>query len=417
MALEEYRRKRDFRSTPEPSGESAAAAQEVVPGATPPDAFPGWGNLPVGHRFCIQQHRATRLHFDVRLEHDGVLLSWACPRGPSLDPAQRRLAVHVEDHPLDYGDFEGVIPSGYGMGTVQLWDAGPFAWRPDTAADVGAALARGDVKFILAGQKLRGEFALVRTGGRGNQPDDRSWLLIKKRDEHVVPGMQAVDLDVSVKTGRPLEAIAADHGGDPRRRGSARRGSVRPPAGPGLGRSLRIPDFQPMLAVTVDRPFDGDDWLFELKFDGVRTLVTRDAGRLALRGRSGRDETQRYPEAQALLSTLNLSGAVLDAEVIAIDAAGLPSFELLQRRINVSGARDIARVAAEVPAQLAIFDLLWAEGRDLTALPLEERKARLREVLRDSPTAAYVDHVRGAGVDFFRALAAQGLEGMVAKRR
>ncbi|MFN2451201.1 MAG: DNA ligase D [Candidatus Dormibacteria bacterium] len=425
MALEEYRRKRDFRSTPEPPG---AVDGAPLGGTRPRDApiarpaaesfFPGWNELPVGRRFCVQQHRATRLHFDVRLEHEGVLLSWACPRGPSLDPGQRRLAVHVEDHPVDYGDFEGVIPSGYGMGTVQLWDAGSFRWRSDTATDVAAALARGDLKFILDGQKLRGEFALVRTSGRGRGTDQRSWLMIKKRDEHVVPGMEAIDLDVSVKTGRSIDAIAADHGGDPRRRRAPARPRVEGPDRAAAAEAAKaIPDFQPMLAVTADRPFDGDDWLFELKLDGVRALVTREGDRLTVRGRSGRDETARYPEAQVLLTTLDLSAAVVDAEVIAVDATGRPSFELLQRRINVSGARDIARVAAEVPAQLAIFDLLWADGRDLTSLPLEERKARLRAVLRDSPTAAYVDHVRGAGVDFFRAVHARGLEGMVAKRR
>ncbi|GAC1339382.1 MAG: DNA ligase D [Candidatus Dormibacteria bacterium] len=420
MALEEYRRKRDFTSTPEPSGETPARRRGALRTGGPASGFPGWNRLPVGHRFCVQQHRATRLHFDVRLEHDGVLLSWASPRGPSLDPSQRRLAVHVEDHPIDYGDFEGVIPSGYGMGTVQLWDAGSFEWRPDTAADVAGALRRGDLKFSLDGQKLRGEFALVRTGGRGGpggQPDDRNWLIIKKRDSHVLPGMQAIDFDVSVKTGRSLEVIAADHGGDPRRRAPGRRGTAAPPAAPVPPLSTAIPDFQPMLAVTVDRPFDSDDWLFELKLDGVRALVIRDGDRLTLRGRSGRDETQRYPEAQALLTALDLRRAVLDAEMIAFDSGGRPSFELLQRRINVSGAHEIERAAAEVPAQLAIFDLLWADGRDLTGLPLEERKARLRQVLHDTASAAYVDHVRAAGIGFFRALEAQGLEGMVAKRR
>src|SRR5437588_1780986 len=156
MALEEYRRKRDFSRTPEPRGGEGSA-------------FPGWDSLPQGRRFCVQMHRATRLHFDLRLEHNGVLLSWAVPKGPTLDPDQRRLAVHVEDHPVEYGGFEGVIPSGYGAGVVMLWDAGTVTWEKETAGDVDASLRTGDLKFSLQGSKLRGEFALVRLGRRGRR--------------------------------------------------------------------------------------------------------------------------------------------------------------------------------------------------------------------------------------------------------
>ncbi|MGA8015084.1 MAG: DNA polymerase ligase N-terminal domain-containing protein, partial [Candidatus Dormiibacterota bacterium] len=211
MALEEYQRKRDFSRTPEPSGDAArATAGEGL-----------WDRLPEGRRFCVQMHRATRLHYDFRLEHRGVLLSWAIPRGPSLDPASRRLAVQTEDHPVDYGDFEGVIPSGYGMGTVELWDAGTFEWVRESAADPERQIANGDIKFRLSGQKLAGEWALVRIGERGRRQGgsphaERNFLLIKKRDEWAVAGHDAAAQDGSVKSGRRLDEIASEAGGDPR---------------------------------------------------------------------------------------------------------------------------------------------------------------------------------------------------------
>jgi bifunctional non-homologous end joining protein LigD len=218
MALDEYRRKRDFSRTPEPSGEARRLGG-------PDDGPDGglWDRLPEGGRFCVQMHRATRLHYDFRLEHGGVLLSWAIPRGPSLDPSARRLAVQTEDHPVGYGDFEGVIPSGYGMGTVELWDAGSFEWTRESAADPDAQIKAGNIKFRLAGEKLRGEFALVRIGGRGHHPGvgpeaQRNFLLIKKRDEAAVAGYDAAGDDRSVKSGRALAEIAAAGGGDPRQK-------------------------------------------------------------------------------------------------------------------------------------------------------------------------------------------------------
>src|ERR1700693_5834481 len=210
--LEEYRRKRDFKRTPEPSGDPAGRANQERS---------AWDLLPHGHRFCVQKHRATRMHFDFRLERDGVLLSWAIPRGPSLDPAKKRLAVQTEDHPIDYGEFEGVIPSGYGAGTVMLWDIGTFEWVKESADDFERSRLKGDVKFRLQGAKLSGEFALVHIGERGRRyggssDDDKNWLMIKKRDASVVEGFEAIDLDVSVKTGRSLAQIANEGGGDPR---------------------------------------------------------------------------------------------------------------------------------------------------------------------------------------------------------
>jgi bifunctional non-homologous end joining protein LigD len=215
------------------------------------------------------------MHFDFRMEHNGVLLSWPIPRGPTLDPAIKRLAVRTEDHPVDYGDFEGVIPSGYGAGTVLLWDVGSYEWLRESAQDVEASLAKGDLKFRLVGNKVNGEFALVKIGDRGRRyggsnDGDKNWLLIKKRDEFVVEKYEAIEHEVSVKTGRTLAEIAADGGGDPREAARARRatsraatnaaaGGVAASAGQsGPAKAAAAPLPAPMLATPVDRPFTRD---------------------------------------------------------------------------------------------------------------------------------------------------------------
>jgi bifunctional non-homologous end joining protein LigD len=270
------------------------------------------------------------MHFDFRLEHNGVLLSWPIPRGPTLDPAIKRLAVRTEDHPVDYGDFEGVIPSGYGAGTVLLWDIGSYEWLRETAHDTEASLAKGDLKFRLVGSKLNGEFALVKIGDRGRRyggssDGDKNWLLIKKRDEFVVEKYEAIDHEVSVKTGRTLAEIARDGGGDPREAARARRAAPRPAtnaaaggatasvADSGPAKAAASPLPAPMLATPVDRPFTRDGWIFELKWDGVRALAAVEDGTLHLAGRSGRDETSRYPELAALTRALRGHSAVVDA--------------------------------------------------------------------------------------------------------
>ena len=434
MPLEEYRRKRDFSRTPEPRG-----GEGVGPAAPAPAerGFPGWSNLPAGRRFCVQMHRATRLHFDFRLEHDGVLLSWAVPKGPTLDPEPKRYAVHVEDHPIEYGDFEGVIPSGYGAGTVELWDAGSYEWVKETAADAEGSLRRGDLKLRIDGQKLRGEFALVRMGGRGRggrrrgaevpEPtveEDRDWLLIKKRDEFAVPGFEAGALDWSVKTGRSLAEIAATVDGDTWDSAGLHPGTTREPADRPLAEVLattperRLPTaLGPMLAVPVAEPFSRPGWLFEIKYDGVRALATLRDGEVRLRGRRGRDESGRYPEIRdALPRALRATEAVVDGEIVALDPEGRPSFERLQSRINVTGARQVALAAAETPASLVVFDLLHLDGHDLRDLPLRLRKRLLRDLLTESAEVRYADHLEDDGEALFTAIGQQGLEGMVGKR-
>ncbi len=215
MPLDKYQSMRDFSQTPEPSGDAAA-----VP---PRNPWTAWDELAHGKRFCVQMHRATRMHWDVRLEYGGVLLSWAVPRGPSLDPTQKRLAMHVEDHPIDYGCFEGVIPSGYGMGTVLLWDVGTYEWAKESAEDEVRQIVKGDIKFRLNGVKLTGEFALVKIGGRRPTDDENAWLMLKKRDDAVVDGYEARNYEESVRSGRDLARIAADGGGDPRQRARSAR--------------------------------------------------------------------------------------------------------------------------------------------------------------------------------------------------
>ena len=439
MALDEYRRKRDFSRTPEPSG-------EAQPGAGPGDGPDRglWDRLPEGSRFCVQMHRATRLHYDFRLEHRGVLLSWAIPRGPSLDPASRRLAVQTEDHPVDYGHFEGVIPSGYGMGTVELWDAGSFEWTRESAADPEAQIRAGDIKFRLAGEKLRGEFALVRIGGRSRYPGaspeaERNFLLIKKRDEAASAGHDAAGEDRSVKSGRTLAEIAAAGGGDPRQKrrpaeGAAPSAGGAPTAAPGSpsppdsapaaatgsastpGGNPAVPLPSPMLAVTADRPFSRAGWMYELKYDGIRAMVAVDGSGVRVLGRRGRDETLRFPEAAAIPTQLRSRSAVLDCEIVVLDEAGHPDFERLQSRINLEGPGEARRAADRHPATFVAFDLLSLDGRDLTATELRIRKKTLRELVGPSGPVLFADHVEEDGESFFAAVSELGLEGMVAKR-
>ena len=436
VPLDEYRRKRDFTSTPEPSGEEPPSAGRA-------DGL--WDRLPQGRRFCVQMHRATRLHYDLRLEHGGVLLSWAIPRGPSLDPASRRLAVQTEDHPLDYGDFEGVIPSGYGMGTVELWDAGSFEWVRESATDPDAQIRKGDIKFRLAGEKLRGEYALVRIGERGrgfggSTHPERNYLLIKKRDEWAVAGDDAATRDRSVKSGRTLAEIAAHGGGDPREARRRRRESPPPPmpagaslpASPTASGAVPAPATAaaalpapltaagavpvPMLAVAADRPFSRAGWLYELKYDGIRAMVAVEGSEVCVVGRRGRDETDRFPEAGAIPGQLRSRSAVLDCEIVVLDEAGHPDFERLQSRVNLAGIDEALGAAQRSPVTFVAFDLLSLDGRDLTGTELRIRKKTLRELVGPSGPVLFADHVEQDGERFFAAVRGMGLEGMIAKR-
>ncbi|MGZ6269993.1 MAG: DNA polymerase ligase N-terminal domain-containing protein, partial [Candidatus Limnocylindrales bacterium] len=390
MTLERYKQKRDFGRTPEPVG-------------APPR--PGTDERG-GGRFAVQRHRATRLHYDLRLEIDGVLMSWAVPKGPTLDPAARRMAVHVEDHPLEYFDFEGTIPRGeYGAGDVIVWDWGRF--EPEATSDPGAAVRAGELKFRLAGEKLRGSFVLVRTrrggaaagGAGGSGRDDREdWLLIKHRDGDARPGWDPETHPRSVRTGRTNDEVKADapaiwRSDAPNAEARIDLQGAAPAA---------MPDWiEPMKATLADAPFDDPDWLFELKLDGYRVeAVVRD-GAVRLWTRNRQDAAAYFPELARRPRWIEAREAIVDGEVVALDQVGTPRFTLLQGRLrNVSPAGSGGGGPAPAALSYQVFDLLYLDGRSLLGVPLEERKRLLQLVLRDDPLVTYPSHVIADGVAF-----------------
>jgi bifunctional non-homologous end joining protein LigD len=390
--LQEYRRKRSFDKTPEPAGK----------------VQPRRGIS----RFVVQKHRASRLHYDLRLEIGGVLVSWAVPRGPSLNPTDRRLAVHVEDHPIEYFDFEGTIPKGeYGGGTVMVWDWGGVRWLGD---DPEAMMARHDLKFELFGRKLRGAYAIV--GGRG---EDNAWFLIKKRD-HGASEADVAEQDHSVLSGRSMDDIAAA--------GSRVWHSDRPAAEQGMGaagfadlKNAKKASFpvtiEPMLAHPETKPFNDPDWTFELKLDGFRTLALVRNGKVRLLSRRGGDASKQFPELQDLGVLVRSKEAVLDGEVVALDEEGLPSFGLLQERTGWKGGRTGREPHPTIPILYYVFDMLYDDGYSLLGVPLRERRRLMMARLLDGPAVRLLETFDGSvGVLLFDAAKAQGQEGVVAKK-
>jgi bifunctional non-homologous end joining protein LigD len=379
-----YRAKRDFARTPEPRGKAA----------------PQRGKRP---RFVVQKHDATRLHFDLRLELDGVLKSWAVARGPSLDPADKRLAVEVEDHPLDYRDFEGPIAEGYGAGTVMLWDEGSWEPAPEIT-DPAEALARGNLKFVLHGERLRGGWDLVRMKPRPRERQPQ-WLLIKRRDDQARPGEGATlveEATTSVRSGRTMEAIAAGRAAaKPTRKA---RPASKKPAGP--SRPSLAGFVPPMLCTLVDRAPEGPGWLHEVKLDGYRIEAIVADGVARLMTRSGQDWTSRFPETAAALATL--PDCILDGELVALGPEGVPDFGLLGSAMERKSTRDLVYYA---------FDLLALRGEDLRELPLTERKARLATLLKRPPTGiVLVEQFAEPGAAVLQSACRMGLEGVVSKR-
>ncbi len=392
--LRRYREKRDPERTPEPFGEEA-----------PRRALPA--NAP--RAFVVQQHAARSMHWDLRLEIDGVLVSWAIPKGPSLDPAERRLAVQTEDHPLEYADFEGVIPTGnYGAGAMIVWDRGIY--RTANGESPAESLRRGKLDLSLEGHKLRGRFALVRMRGE----DGRNWLLLHKgkpiagedpepirsHPESVFSGLSVEDLGEHSSRTELVAALAREAGAKPS--------------------GIAAKDLRPMLAFGADRPFSGDGWLFELKYDGVRIIASRTRGEakgdVRIFTRTGRDRTAVYPELALALGHLPVDEFAIDGEVVALDPSGRSSFERLQRRFTQTDPEAIARAVSEVPVVLYAFDLPLAGGFDLRELPLARRKEILSRFAPRLGVVRFADHVEGDGEALFEAARANDLEGVVAKR-
>lgn len=373
--LSEYRRKRNFRETPEPKGRREQSRQPI---------------------FVVQRHAATRLHFDFRLEINGALASWAVPKGPPEERGEKRLAIHVEDHPLDYANFEGEIPKGnYGAGQVQIWDRGTF--EVDGPPSAAEQIERGDFKFTLHGQRLQGRFGLVkmRNSQRGNE-----WLLIRKNDPGT-GGMAAKsvasdgsDRSKPQASGVPIEAF----------------GEL-----PGAKKAPMPDQVSVELATLADKPFSNPDWLYEIKWDGERALGYIRDGDVELRSRSGRNITAEYPELKALAKRTNVRKAILDGEIVVLDESGRSEFARIQPRFGVLNPP--LSLQQKAPVTYYVFDLLYADGYDLRGVPLDQRKEELRKILSPSERVRFSDHQVEKGVELFEVAQKQGLEGIIAKRR
>jgi bifunctional non-homologous end joining protein LigD len=390
--LADYAGKRVFTATPEP----APAVPEARTGPL---------------LFVVQQHSARQLHYDLRLELDGVLKSWAIPKGPSLDPGVKRLAVQTEDHPFEYASFEGVIPpKQYGAGEVIVWDCGVYAPdedhrdgfhdREEAERQVRAALEKGKLSFFLRGEKLKGSFALVRSA------DPKSWLLIKHRDPFAAQ-REVTEADRSVVSG--MTAADLTRLPAPERLPASRLG----PTGSTEAMPKRL---SPMLAELAEAPFTHPNWMFEPKLDGYRVLAFVQEGEVKIRSRRGLDLTPAFPQIAAELAGQSTSGMILDGEVLALDAAGRPSFNALQNRVQLKTPREIATAERDTPAILYCFDLLHFAGLDLRHAPYTDRRRYLAQCLLPSAHVQRV-HASDDGVALYAAALAQGFEGILAKRR
>jgi bifunctional non-homologous end joining protein LigD len=384
--LSEYHKKRDFQRTREPEGKIHDTASKV---------------------FVVQKHAATRLHYDLRLELDGVLKSWAVPKGPSMNPGDKRLAVQVEDHPYDYRKFEGSIPKGqYGGGEVIVWDEGTY--EPEGTLSPHEQLAKGDFKFKLFGEKLRGSFVLVRIK---SSKAKNEWLLIKHRDSFIDPNWDADRHAESVLTGRTVEDIkeGREASGRPRNTDPSEvTGAVKAPM-PQMPKGV-----PPTLAQLQDRPFSNPDWVFEIKWDGVRAIAEIDNGKTTLWARSGRDVTCEYPEFKDLASHLRAKHAILDGEIATIDEQGRSNFQRLQNRLGVQDPSQ--KLTQSIPLTYFFFDAVYADGYDLRKSPLIERKEFLKSILIANNTIQYSDHIPEQGEALFEAAREKGLEGIIGKK-
>ncbi|OQP52540.1 DNA ligase D [Niastella yeongjuensis] len=419
MSLATYKKKRSFNQTPEPAGKKSAGKKKAVARQL---------------HFVVQKHDATRLHYDFRLEMDGVLKSWAIPKGPSMNPADKRLAMMVEDHPYDYKDFEGIIPEGnYGAGTVIVWDEGtyePIEFHDDpqkAEKHLLEQLRKGSLKIILHGQKLKGEFALVQI----KSSEDNAWLLIKHNDKY------ASQTDVtkkakSVQSGMKLEQVAKESNHEwvsnkkatstkkssaakksPRKTAAAKSQPVKKKLPQAIEALIKKSKRQampsgiiPMLATLTDDSFDDNNWIFEIKYDGYRALSYVDEGDVTVMSRKDLSFNKKFPPVVDALKELRLE-AVLDGEIVALNEDGRSDFQLLQQW-QKNGEGELVYY---------VFDVLWLNGYNLMHLPLVERKTILQQILPEHPMLRYSDHIENKGIPFFKAAIKQGLEGIMAKER
>lgn len=363
MSLATYNKKRNFRKTAEPSGKKGTAAKS---------------------RFVVQRHNASHLHYDFRLELGGVLKSWAVPKGPSLNPSQKRLAVMVEDHPVDYISFKGTIPKGnYGAGTVEVWDNGNFEpingkHEAITERQALQAIKKGEIKVVLKGKKLKGEFVLVRL-----KDDEKNWLLIKHKDEFSTNTIY----DAEEQTGKavPQKTIA----------------SIR------HGKAKKLKTFiKPMLAGITKTPFDDKDWLFEIKWDGYRAVTEIEKGEIKFYSRNGIDFSERFPAIYQALKKIK-HDVILDGEIVLLNEKDLPDFQKLQHYEN----------HLNYPLIYYVFDMLQLNGKNMEKLPLEERKKLVKQLLKNNQTIRYCDHIDKDGIAFLEKAKEQGLEGIIAKKK
>lgn len=404
MGLQKYKQKRNFENTPEPAGKKAASEGAL--------------------KFVIQKHHASHLHYDFRLEMEGVLKSWAVPKGPSMNPADKRLAMMVEDHPMDYRNFEGIIPKGnYGAGTVMIWDEGTYEMlgEPDRKKGEKGLLSgihKGNIKIVMYGKKLKGEFTLVKMKDRG----ENAWILIKKKDKYAVDA-DITKSDRSVRSGRTLDEIKkfsedegavwhsnrqSNEGDSEGRNVSHRSEDLRVLRKPDLDDANKAPfphDIRPMLATLVDDPFDRDDWFYEIKWDGYRAVAEVNGKKANVYSRNLISFNDRYPEIAAALGELGIK-AVLDGEIVAVNEEGIDSFQLLQQYYKTGQGTLVYYV----------FDIMYFDGYDLTGLPMRRRKEILRNLLPDHPVVRFSDHVEGSGIELYEAARSQGLEGIIAKK-
>lgn len=374
MSLAKYKAKRNFLSSPEPGA--------VIKKNTPSLSF------------VVHRHKASHLHYDFRLELDGVLKSWAVPKGPSMNPKHKRLAIMVEDHPYDYKNFKGTIPSGYGAGIVEIWDKGKYSAikagdKKNSEKNLKAALKAGNLKFILKGKKLNGEFALVKLKSQ----QENAWLLIKHKDAFAVT--EAYDSEKETAANSPINKWLTENKTPQKKKFKWNSNPEK-----------KLESFiQPMLAKEVDKPFISNEWLFEIKWDGYRAISEIKDNSAKLYSRNGLSFETAYPTIVKALQQLK-HNAVLDGEIVILDEAGKSDFQQLQH-YNPNEGKNIGYY---------VFDLLMLDGKDTCELALTERKKLLQQLVKKNPVIRYSDHVLNNGVDFFALAAAQGLEGIMAKK-